>query len=137
MPPEETEIRNWLRKAYHDWSVARNIVAAQGPENDVAAFHCQQAIEKMLKAYLVSCRIPFEKAHDLGRLLDHCASQDSSFETLRDKVEPLTLYAVAFRYPGPADPTRQDVESALQVVQQLWDFLGSRLPVDVQPPESD
>ena len=87
----------------------------------------------MLKAYLVSRGVEFEKVHDLGRLLDHCVTGDSRFESLRDSVEPLTLYAVAFRYPGPADPSRQEVESGLRVVGQVWKFLEQQLPDDVLP----
>ena len=97
MPPEHEEIRRWLLKARHDWSAARKVLTPDCEETDVAAFHCQQAAEKLLKAYLVSRRTEFEKIHDLGRLLDYCARADSEVESLRDAVEPLTLYAVAFR----------------------------------------
>ncbi len=133
MHPEQAEIRRWLLKARNDHSVVRKILAPDGDEMDVAAFHCQQAVEKALKAYLVFRRIPFEKVHDLGRLLDHCAGCDGEFESLRDAVEPLTLYAVAFRYPGPADPSRENVESALRVVVQVWTFVTGRLPGEVVP----
>ena len=102
-------------------------------ELDVVAFHCQQSIEKILKAFLVSRNVEFEKVHDLGYLLDQCASADGDFESLRESVEPLTLFAVTFRYPGPADPTRQDVESALHVVGRAWEFVTSRLPSAVLP----
>jgi HEPN domain-containing protein len=133
MPPEEKEVRRWLEKARNDWSAARKIFTPDCVELDTAAFHCQQAVEKTLKAYLVSQGINFEKVHDLGRLLDHCASADAEFESLRDAVEPLTLYAVAFRYPGPAEPARQDVESALRVVDGVWTFVTSRLRPEVLP----
>ncbi len=133
MQPEQAETRRWLLKARHDWSVAEKIIIAGGDETDVVAFHCQQAVEKMLKAFLVSRRIDFEKVHDLGRLLDHCVAGDSRFESLRDGVEPLTLFAVAFRYPGPADPSDEEVKSALRVVQQVWTFMKPRLAEHVLP----
>ena len=94
---EILEIRQWLTKATHDRAVAGQIMRAGGVEADVAAFHCQQAVEKLLKAYLVSRRVPFEKIHDLRLLLNQCAPLDPSFDALRDSVEPLTLYAVAYR----------------------------------------
>ncbi len=130
MQPEQAEAGRWLRKARHDWSVVEKILAAGGEETDVAAFHCQQAVEKMLKAFLVSRSIEFEKVHDLGLLLDHCVTGDSAFESLRDNVEPLTLFAVAFRYPGPADPSREEVESALRVVEQVSTFVKQHVPED-------
>ncbi len=133
MPPEREEVRRWLLKAGHDRSAARKLATPDCEETDVAAFHCQQAAEKLLKAYLVWREIEFERIHDLGRILDYCSRSDPEFEKLRDAVEPLTLYAVAFRYPGPAEPTRGDVEAALQVVDQLWAFVTARLPSEVVP----
>jgi len=133
MQPEQDEVRRWLAKAQHDWSVARSIFESGGEETDIAAFHCQQAVEKMLKAYLVSRSIEFEKVHDLGYLLDHCMAGDARFDSLRDSVEPLTVYAIAFRYPGPADPSREDVESALGRVEQVWMFVKQRLGESTLP----
>jgi HEPN domain-containing protein len=133
MPHEQSEVKRWLRKARHDWSAVTKIFAPGCDELDVAAFHCQQAVEKTLKACLVHHGVAFEKVHDLGRLLDHCASVEQEFESLRDAVEPLTLFAVAFRYPGPAEPAYEDVERGLRVVEQVWAFVVARLPADVIP----
>ena len=133
MSPENTEVRRWLIKAGNDWSAVRKLIVPVCAEPDVAAFHCQQAVEKTLKAYLVSRTIDFQKIHDLGRLLDQCCAVDQDFETLRDDVEPLTLYAVAFRYPGPAEPAAADVDSALEVVERVWNFVTARLDDDVVP----
>lgn len=93
----------------------------------MAAFHCQQGAEKRLKAFLVHRRRPFEKIHDLGRILDLCAAIDDEFEDIRDLVEPLTIYAVAYRYPGPADPSLTEVQRAAKSVEQVWTFVTARL----------
>jgi HEPN domain-containing protein len=138
MPLEEDEVKRWFVKATHDWSAVVKLIGPDCAETDVAAFHCQQAIEKTLKAYLVSKQIPFEKSHDLGRLLDHCLTGDADFECLRDDVEPLTIFAVAFRYPGPADPTVEDVTRALAVVERVWKYVVARVQPGLDgrlPPE--
>jgi HEPN domain-containing protein len=133
MPPELTEVREWVRKAGQDRRMAEAGLAQQPPITDAAAFHCQQAVEKLLKAFLVHRRQPFERVHDLGALIDSCASLDPAWNALRDAVEPLTAYAVRFRYPGPADPTVDEVRAALVVVQRVAQFLEARLPAtDVQ-----
>ena len=130
--PHETdeilEIRQWLTKAKHDWAVAKQIIGGGAVETDVAAFHCQQAVEKLLKGYLVSRRLPFEKVHDLRLLLNQCTTSERDFDALRDSVEPLTLFAVAYRYPGPAEPSVTEVQRALAVVQTVWTFVTRRLP---------
>lgn len=133
MPPELHDVKSWLIKAEHGRQTAQAALAHQPPITDTAAFHCQPAIEKMLKAYLVVRHMPFEKIHDLQALLRQCAQQDSTFEKLFDRVEPLSAYAVRFRYPGPADPTIEQVKKALTVVEEVRDFVMRLLPPEVAP----
>lgn len=63
-------VSNWLRKASHDLAAARLLGASHPPILDVAAYHCQQAAEKALKAYLVFYDQRVAKIHDVGLLLD-------------------------------------------------------------------
>ncbi len=138
MPPELGEVREWLRKARHDRRMAEAGLAQAPPITDAAAFHCQQAAEKYLKAYLLHRGEPFEFIHDLEALMEQCTRLDPAWESLRDAVEPLTAYAVRFRYPGPADPSVEEVRSALRVVIELEQFVLSRLPQAATngPPET-
>jgi HEPN domain-containing protein len=133
MRPEEAEVRRWPAKARNDWSAAVKIMRTEEPECDIAAFLCQQAVEKTLKAYLVFAVIPFEKVHDLGLLLDACCQPEAEFESLRETIEPLTIFAVAFRYPGPAEPSHAEVTAALGAVESVWDFVTRRLPEALVP----
>ena len=95
--------------------------------------HCQQAVEKLLKAYLASREHEFEKIHDLEILAGQCALYDPAFASLRERVDPLTPFAVRFRYPGPADPSVEQVQGALVVVREVWDFVLDHLPPDARP----
>jgi HEPN domain-containing protein len=126
MRPEADEIARWLRKAQHDLTAARRLLTPDCVEFDVVAFHCQQAVEKSLKAFLVAHRVEFEKIHDIRRLLDLCAAIDADFNELRASAEPLTIFAVTFRYPGPAEPTRADAERALAAAEGACVFAGDR-----------
>jgi len=133
MPPELAEVRQWPRKAQDDRRMAEAGLAQTPPITDGAAFHCQQAVEKCLKAYLVHRREPFQRIHDLEALIDQSAALEADWEQFRDAVESLSPYAVRFRYPGPNDPSIEDVEQALRVVQKVWEFVLSRLPDEVRP----
>ena len=132
MSPDGGEVLRWMEKAGHDRKVAELALAHKPPITDVAAFHAQQAAEKFLKAYLVYRREPFEKIHDLEELVNRCVPHDPAFADLRDRVSALTPYAVRFRYPGPGDPSVEQVRSALRVVDEVWTFVRSRLPADLQ-----
>ena len=133
MPPEAADIRDWLVKALHDWSAARKVLTPDARELDVAGFHCQQAVEKLLKAWLLARGVEFEKTHDLRQLLRQCVALDAEFQVFRADVPPLTMYAIAFRYPGPAEPQRADVEQALALVERVWTFVTLRLPPEAVP----
>lgn len=133
MTPELAEVRRWLQKAKNDLLVAQRILQADPIVTDAAGFHCQQSVEKALKAFLVHAGAPFDYIHDLGRLLDLCEQRDASFASKRDGVEPLTPFAVAYRYPGPPDPTKDEVVEALQVAEDVWRFVSSRVPPEALP----
>ena len=133
MSPESAEVIRWLEKAGHDQAGAEAALGHQPPITDVAAFHCQQAVEKLLKAYLVHRAHAFERTHDLVELLEWCAQYDSAFARLHGLVEPLIPYAVRFRYPGPADPSVEQVRSALEAVHEVRQFVRDRLSPMVGP----
>ena len=61
MPPEQVEeIRAWLIKAARDLEAARRLIETEEPLLDIVVYHCQQSMEKALKGFLTSERIPEE-----------------------------------------------------------------------------
>lgn len=133
MSPELNEVRRWLEKADHDRAGAEAALQHTPPVTDIAAFHCQQAVEKMLKGFLLHLEQPFERTHDLVELLAVCENHDAAFEIFRDSVGTLTPYAVRFRYPGPADPTLEEAQSAFATVKAVWTFVLDRVPASARP----
>ena len=67
----------WLQKASHDLETAQRALHGGNPITDTAAYHCHQAAEKALKAYLASRFEPLVKTHDLMDLLTRCANADA------------------------------------------------------------
>jgi HEPN domain-containing protein len=110
MPPDKPSTRTageWLRRARSNLSRAK-----QEKPDDVLfedlCFDAQQAVEKALKALLVSRGIPFRFVHDIGELLETASRGGMSIpEHLRDAVE-LTGFAVEARYPGPFEAVSED-----------------------------
>lgn len=60
------EARQWLRFAGEDMASAEQLFRASPPLLKQALFHCQQAVEKALKGFLVYHDQPFRKIHALG-----------------------------------------------------------------------
>ena len=79
-----SEVRQWFVKALEDYQVAQHELVL--PETDVLTtavrFHCQQFVEKVLKAFWVLHLRDFPRTHDLGYLKSPCAQVDADFEDL-------------------------------------------------------
>jgi HEPN domain-containing protein len=102
-PPEQTRqglVQQWLTKADLDYRTAERLLDDPEPLRESIAFHCQQAAEKYLKAYLVAKGIEFPKTHSISRLLDLVSSVDGTLAASLDQAESLTPFGVEIRYPG-------------------------------------
>ncbi len=129
MNPQVDEITEWLQKARNDLLSAQILVEHRPPVLDTAMFHCQQAVEKTLKAFLVWKAVPFEKVHSLPYLLDLCEAEEPDLVSLRDSVEALSPFAVEIRYPGEVmEISLQEAVDALTTAQAVWDFVLELLP---------
>lgn len=64
---------------------------------DIACFHCHQAIEKFLKAFLISRNKEIQYTHNLDFLIAECSLCDPNFKDV--DIKDLNLYAVRARYP--------------------------------------
>lgn len=62
-------IKQWVKKADHDLGTAQLTHLYIPGYVDTIAFHCQQAVEKYFKSYLIYLDIPFKKQHSLNYLL--------------------------------------------------------------------
>lgn len=94
----------WMVKAWRDLETARRAVIGEPPFYDVAVYHCQQAAENAVKAFLVHHGKPYEKTHDTEVLTDLAGEIDSMFSQLTDAADALTPYATRFRYPNATSP---------------------------------
>lgn len=134
-PPGELA-RAWLLKAYSDLDTARQIGGLADGHLDAGIYHCQQAAEKALKGFLVLHGKPFERIHDLGKILEQVVLVNAAFGQFADAADALTPYSVAYRYPdeqGTLEPSRDEFDEALQDAQTIYDFVLSLLPPGAQP----
>ena len=131
MPAEWSEVEEWLSKAREDLLSARILLGHDPPVLSTACFHCQQAVEKALKAFLVSRGVAFERVHSLPYLLDLCDEAGLDIAEQRDGVEALGPFAVGLRYPGePCDIDAKTAQSSLTTAEVVWSLLRDLIPGD-------
>ncbi|MBC7400057.1 MAG: HEPN domain-containing protein [Mucilaginibacter sp.] len=117
-PALKAYVEAWVAKAEHDLISAQRLLEIEPMILDNACFHCQQAVEKYLKAYLIYKGLDVERTHDIIFLLSQCANFDPAFAT----IEPLNInaYAVRGRYPDTnLMPEKEEAESYYQLAQQI------------------
>ena len=115
----------WLR-------AAEDLAAAKAARRQLTAscFHCQQAVEKAIKALLVLHQVEFEKTHDIGKLLAQLSQTPTpSPVAMTDGLRKLTRFAVETRYP-PTAATLQDAKDALDKAEMFLVWVQSVLPLD-------
>ena len=127
------ETKAWLHKATLDLRAAEHDLTASPPLFADAVFHCQQAVEKALKAFLMWHNIPFRKTHSLEELGEQCLDLDQTIKSLIDRAVPLTEYAWKFRYPGePEEPSREEAQEALELAREMFEAVIGRLPEETR-----
>jgi hypothetical protein len=77
MPREESSYpADWLRIAEKDLGRVERLLSIQ--DSEAAGFYLQQAVEKFLKAFLLSKGWQLARIHDLEALLNQALTYDSS-----------------------------------------------------------
>lgn len=128
------ESRAWMRKAAVDLRAARALLNAGIP--GPALFHCQQAAEKSLKAFLTWHKVIFRRVHDLEETGALCVSIDPALAPVVKRAEPLTAFAWKLRYPGDlSDPEMSEAEDGLEIARQVFNEIRRRLPEAAKVPE--
>jgi HEPN domain-containing protein len=119
-------IRKWLVKAEHDLLNAQTVVEHNPIILDTACFHCQQAVEKYLKAFLVYKGIAVERTHNLNYLLDVCSQQDNDFKNIETKN--LNDFGVEIRYPDNfLSPSMEETKEYIQMVLDIKNLVSGKI----------
>jgi Uncharacterized conserved protein related to C-terminal domain of eukaryotic chaperone, SACSIN len=121
----------WVKKAESDLRSANVLLKADDVITESVCFHCQQAIEKYLKAFLTEKNVRFGKIHDLLTLIEMCIREDKEFEKLdKDRISELTFYAVDVRYPDEFyTPSLEEAKKAFEIAKQVKDFIFKKLNI--------
>ncbi len=129
-------IQAWLIRARNDLANAEFTAEHRDDLLDTAVYHCQQAAEKAMKAFLVSEGLSIPKTHDVGKLVQLATADNAGFATLQSIADALTPFATAFRYPADDEapmPSVQQAGEALAAARRIYDFVLSVLPSETHP----
>lgn len=111
-------IQKWITIAEHDILNAQTVIEYQPIVLDTACFHCQQAVEKFLKAFLIFKGKEITKTHNVKFLLEESSNLDVDF--LGVDIKNLNDFAIDVRYPDDymmpeLDETKEYLQIALEI----------------------
>lgn len=126
-------VERWLAVAEDDRRVAVACMAMDPPSCASAAFHCQQAVEKLLKGFLVLAGKRSRKTHSLARLGAAAQGSFPDIAELMATAETWSDWLAAYRYPSeqgpePAEPSEDELRRALATIETLAAQLRAAQP---------
>jgi HEPN domain-containing protein len=128
-------IAGMLRIASQDLDGARLLNQA-GNRN--AAYLCEQAAEKVIRAVLTSEGVQAGIHHELPDMVDKIPDENPLKPALR-AIEHLAAYATAFRYPSPRGrirppPTTAELEADIAKIGAALSAVVAAFQVDLSKP---
>jgi HEPN domain-containing protein len=135
MSPESLDLAKvWLAKAQSDLATARLLIKGSERYLDTGSYHCQQAAEKAIKAWLTAAEVVFVKTHSLEILVNLCLPSAPGLQRFLPHAVELTPFATEFRYPGDAfEPSAEEAANALTLAEDLTAWIVSEFAM-LPPP---
>jgi HEPN domain-containing protein len=121
-------VSSWMNKAEKDLLSAQHELSFPDVVTETVCFHCQQTVEKSLKAYLVFLGIPFSKTHEIGELITKCENKDKEIAVFKEEADKLTDYAIEIRYPDDwYEPTLNEAKEAFDIASKIKEFIQNKI----------
>ena len=122
----------WIRKADGNLAVAERLppeAASYTPFREAVGFHCQQAVEKYVKALLTYYQVEFPKTHEIKKLLLLLSTVNPAAAEALAGTDWLTPFGVEVRYaddaaqmlPGGEVKAIEDARLAKEVALRVLD----------------
>lgn len=118
----EEYIQEWINKAQKDIKTVE-IMQEYDDMTEIICFHCQQAVEKYLKALLIKNDEEITKTHNIDYLLNKCMQYNEKFIDFLGTS--LSEYAVDTRYPDVRYiPSKEEMEEAINQMKSIIDLVN-------------
>ena len=92
-------------------------------DNEIVCFHCQQAIEKYLKGYLIFVTGELQEGHSLIKLCKKAMAIEGTFEELLKDMSFVNTFYIETRYPAedPLFVSKEDTIECFNIVERIVD----------------
>ena len=126
------QAEEWMQLADKDLRAAEIILKNEHRLTNIVAFHCQQAIEKYLKAFLIEKDIPLMKTHDLIKL-NGMINEVKDLNIDEKKLIIINEVYIESRYPGELGlmpdgmPTDEQAKEFVKYAREVKAIINNEL----------
>lgn len=125
-------LKRWIEKADHDLGTAILTQKHIPKYKDTIAFHCQQAVEKYLKSFILKLGLPIKRTHDLVFLLEQIDKYEKIEHKWFEKVLELQDFAIEVRYPDQViELSNEDINTAIEIAVQFRKMILEKIGLDI------
>lgn len=113
-------VLDWIAKAETDLKCAKILFEHDGG-NEVVAFHCQQAIEKALKAIILYLYATLESGHSLLYLCKKVIEKIADFNNHLNGCILVNQYYIETRYPNenPITVSNEEADKCIKIAENI------------------
>ncbi|HEV8080453.1 MAG TPA: HEPN domain-containing protein [Chitinophagaceae bacterium] len=128
MKDKSTLLEEWVKIAEEDLLSADALLKHDYIYPRSICFHCQQAAEKYLKAYLLYFDLDIIKTHDLSSLVNQLSTRDTKILDIINAASTLTPYAISVRYPDDFELISvEETKEAYSQAVAIKDYIRSKI----------
>ncbi len=130
----ESLVRIWLKRAKSNLQIAKAGKVFEDILYEDLCFDCEQAVEKALKALLVSIDVSFPRTHSISHLIELIEEHSIMVpDEIKDSIS-LTAYAVSTRYPGDFEPVdEQEYQETLETAEKVFNWVRKIIENEINP----
>lgn len=125
---DTTRYLDWLEMAKKDLKGAEILFEYDG-DYGLICFHCQQAIEKYLKGYLISKTGILQEGHSLVKLCKKAIDFNDVFKEFLKDCAFVNTYYIETRYPSedPLNITEEEVLTCFSITRSIMELIDNNL----------
>jgi len=116
-----------LRKAQADETLVDKVMDDPAIADELVGYHCQQAVEKLLKARLVDLGVNYPKTHNLQTLVELLEDQGKQLPADLADLDLLTPFATIYRYEDPPQVGKFDRKTAREFIWRMRAWVETQL----------
>lgn len=113
---------DWLERGKKDLQGAQ-ILFEHNVDNALVCFHCQQALEKYFKGYLLKKNNQLVEGHSLIKLCKLCEQYHGPFKDFLKDVALINGYYIETRYPAdePLIISNEETGECLEITKRIME----------------